>query len=51
MKWKEELIHIIYWLVIIEKHISNDYVTISMNIRTSYLTYTTKLDSLFFKFG
>ena len=51
MKWKEELIQIIYWLLIIEKNISNNYFTIYMNIRITYLIYTTKLDNLFFMFG
>ena len=32
------------------KNVSNDYVTIYMNIRTSII-YTTKLDNLFIMFG
>ena len=45
MKWKEEIIQIICWLLIIEKNIFNN------NIRISYLIYTTKLDNLFYMFG
>ena len=51
MKKKEILILNIYWLLIIEKNISNSYVTIYMNIRASSLIYTTKLDNLFFMLG
>ena len=51
MKMKEVLILNIYWLLIIEKHVSNNCITIYMNIRMSWLIYTTNLDNLLLMFG